>query len=351
MTRGAGVAAEPDHGSVSRPVSHVDADVEAFLADVDQRLRPHFQRALARLSEAAPLKQGVAQQLGSGGKRIRAALCVASCELFGIPYTDGLDFAAAIEHIHNFTLVHDDIADGDAQRRARPSMWKQHGVAHAINIGDVFVPLAAGAILDAAYPDALKLRLLAMTAEFALDMVEGQNLDLNLRRHSAATFEDYLECTTKKTGAFIAMATVGGGLIGGASEQDLKRLREFARHSGVAFQIRDDLLDMEGGKGRPRGSDVLEGKRTLMVIHAAGRSSAARRRRLYAILNKPRKSTSPADVEWVWQLFRDTGAHEYAARIAGDFVDEACEHALGLPESPAKYRLIRLARYVGARRH
>lgn len=352
MTAGAaGLGAEAEVGSVSGARSGADADVEDFLADVDRRLRPHFQRALARLGGAAPLKPGVAHQLGSGGKRVRAALCVASCELFGIPYADSLDFAAAIEHIHNFTLVHDDIADGDAQRRARPSMWKQHGIAHAINIGDVFVPLAAGSILEAAYPDALKLRLLAITAEYALDMVEGQNLDLNLRRHVTARVEDYLECMTKKTGAFLAMATVGGGLIGGAPDDDLKRLHEFARCSGVSFQIRDDLLDMEGGKGRARGSDVLEGKRTLMVIHAARRASAAGRRRLYTILNKPRKSTSAADVVWVWHLFRDTGADEYAAGIANDFVDQACEHALGLPESAAKYRLIRLARYLGARRH
>ena len=101
-----------------------DADVEAFLAKVDERLGPHFQAALTRLTPVNPLRAGVASQVASGGKRLRAALCVASCELFGTPYTYGLDFAAAIEHIHNFTLVHDDIADGDEQRRSSPSMWK-----------------------------------------------------------------------------------------------------------------------------------------------------------------------------------------------------------------------------------
>lgn len=332
-----------------RPATGVDADVEAFLGEVNGRLRPRLERGLARVANVSPLKPGVIHQFASGGKRIRAALCVASCELFGTPYVYALDFAAAIEHIHNLTLVHDDIADGDARRRARPSMWKQHGIAHAINIGDVFVPLAAQAILDAEYPEPLKLGLLALSAEQALEMVEGQNLDLNLRQNDAVGYDDYFECTSKKTGAFLAMATVGGGLIGGAAEPDLKRLREFGRLGGVSFQIRDDLLDMDAGKGRAPGSDVLEGKRTLMVVHATRRATTRERRRLYAILNKPRESTSGGDVRWVWELFRRTGAYEYAASMAAHLVDQACDQILDLPESAAKYRLLRLARYLSVR--
>ncbi|HXH83538.1 MAG TPA: polyprenyl synthetase family protein, partial [Candidatus Tectomicrobia bacterium] len=328
-----------------------DPDVEAFLGEVDAHLRPHFDRALVRLADVAPLKRGVIHQVTSGGKRIRAALCVATCELFGTPYAHGLDFAAAIEHIHNFTLVHDDIADGDTVRRARPSIWKQHGIAHAINIGDVFVPLAARAILDAGYPDALKLRLLGLTTEHALDMVEGQNLDLALRTRNDAGYEDYVACTAKKTGAFLSLATVGGGMIGGAAEGQLERLREFGRLGGISFQIRDDLLDMDGGKGRPPGSDVLEGKRTLLVVHAAHQATAADRRRLYAILNRPRVEKTAADVAWVWRLFRRTRADEYAEETAARFIDQACDQVLALPETAAKYRVLRLARYLSARRH
>jgi len=342
----AAVAVEED----ARATGGVDADVEAFLGEINRRLRPHFDRALARVADVTPLKTGVAHQLTSGGKRVRAALCVASCELFGTPYTSSVDFAAAIEHIHNFTLVHDDIADGDTQRRARPSMWKQYGIAHAINIGDVFVALAAQSILEAPYPDALKLKLLELTAKHGLDMVEGQNLDLNLRRTDRAGYEDYFECTSKKTGAFLALATVGGGLIGGATDTNLRRLHEFGRLSGVSFQIRDDLLDVNSDKGRTPGSDILEGKRTLMVVHASRQASPSDRRRLYAILNKPRESTSSTDVTWVWRLFRRTRADEYAARTAADLVDQACRNVLELPESAAKYRLLRLARYLSARR-
>ena len=119
----------------------------------------------------------------------------------------------------------------------------------------------------------------------------------------------------------------------------------------MSFQIRDDLLDMQAGKGRAPGSDVLEGKRTLMVIHAARQASVRDRRRLYRILDKPRGSTSEADVEWVWELFRRTRADEYAARTATDLAERACAHVLDLPETAAKYRLLRLARYLSERRH
>ncbi len=329
----------------------LDEEVEAFLHEVDRQLKPRFERALGRLPDVAPLRTGVAHQLTNGGKRVRATLCVSACELFGTPYARGLDFAAAIEHIHNFTLVHDDIADGDTERRSHPSMWRQHGIGHAINIGDVFVPFAASSILSARYPAALKLRLLELTVEHALDMVEGQNLDLNLLGKDDVSYEDYVLCTTKKTGALLALATVGGGLIGGAGAADLRRLREFAHLSGVSFQIRDDLLDLGGGKGRPPGSDIREGKRSLMVVHAGERASASDRRRMYAILNKPRASTSDTDVAWVWRLFRRTRADEYADDVAAELVDQACEHLLSLPETPAKYRLLRLARYLNARRH
>ncbi len=326
-------------------------DVERFLAEVDRRLAPRLRQALERVPNVDPLKRGATHQILSGGKRIRAALCVVSCELFGRPYFHSLDFAAAIEHIQNLTLVHDDIADGDLQRRSQDSIWKQHGVAHGINIGDMFVPLASLSILQAPYSYCLKVRLLELLSEYGLQMVEGQNLDINLRRNNAASFEDYFECTQKKTGALLAMATVGGGVIGGGSETQLRRLRKFAMLAGVAFQIKDDLLDMNGGKGRAPGCDILEGKRTLMVVHAAQHASIKQRKQLFAILNKPREATPMEDVQWVWQLYRTTGADRYAELTAEQLIDEACDHVLVLPESEAKYLMLRLARYLSTRNH
>jgi geranylgeranyl diphosphate synthase, type I len=348
---GNGARGPHDRDELLDRIRPIDRDVEEFLADVDRRLAPHLRRALGRVPDVHPLRRGMTHQIASGGKRIRAALCVASCELFGSPYFRSLDYAAAIEHMQNFTLVHDDIADGDDQRRAQESIWKQFGVPHGINIGDTFVPLAALAILRAPYPDPLKVRLLNVLAEFGLQMAVGQNLDINLRRNDAVTFDDYFECTTKKTGAFLAMATVGGGLIGGADEPQIQNLREFAMVAGVAFQIKDDILDIDGTKGRARGSDILEGKRTLMVVYATERASERDRRRLYKILNKNRPFNSPDEIAWVWDLYRATEAAEVAARKAEELVEHACEYLMPLPETEAKYRLLRLARYLSKRMH
>lgn len=298
-----------------------------------------------------PLKRGVTEQIFGGGKRIRAALCVASCRLFDNDGIRSLDFAAAIEHVHSLTLVHDDIADGDSERRSRASIWRQYGVAHGINIGDVFISLASLSILRAAYPEPLKTGLLWLLSEYGLQMVEGQNLDICLREHEAATAADYFECTRKKTGALLAMATVGGGMIGGASEMDLHRLREFAFRAGIAFQIKDDLLDITGGKGRARGSDIREGKRTLMAIGAAEVASDGDRKLLFEILDKPREVTSLEDIEWVCDLYRDTGAVRRAERTATNLINEASDHLLALPESEAKYLMLSLARYISTRHH
>jgi polyprenyl synthetase len=120
-----------------------DPSIEQYLKDVDRHLVPYMRDAVGLIPEVETLRAGVAAQIHTGGKRIRAALCVVCCELFGADYMRALPYAAAIEHIQNLTLIHDDIADGDTERRSRPAMWKQYGVPHAINIGDAFIPLGS----------------------------------------------------------------------------------------------------------------------------------------------------------------------------------------------------------------
>jgi geranylgeranyl diphosphate synthase, type I len=305
---------------------------------------------LKRVPDVAPLRPGISTQITSGGKRLRAALAVISSGLFGQPESRALEFAAAIEHLQNVSLIHDDIADGDDQRRNKKAMWVRHGIGQAVNIGDGFLPLVILSILEASYSESVKLRLFHLLAEYGLEMVAGQTLDLNLRSKTAVSLEEYFDCTAKKTGALLSLATVGGGLIGGAREEHLVLLREFSTLAGVAFQIRDDVLDLEGGKGRRRGSDVLEGKRTILTVHAAQHAGPRRRATLFAILDKPRAAKSAAEVRWVLDLYRELGAGTFAHGIAMELLDKAAEQILLLPDTVAKYRLLRLTRYLGTRR-
>lgn len=339
-------------GRTSRPQgSGLDADVDRYLLEVDRQLQPYLEQALDRVPEVHGLKEGVSFQVLGGGKRIRAALCTTACEIFCGSHRPALSFAAAIEHLQNFSLIHDDIADGDGERRGRESAWQRFGVAHAINIGDIFIPLCSLAILEAGYSAQTKVQLFHVMSEFGLQVTEGQGLDINLRRNDAPTPEQYVECTRKKTGAFFAMAAVGGGIIGGAGAPDLQSLRAFALQAGVAFQIKDDVLDIAGGKGRPVGSDVLEGKRTLMVAYASERAVPAERGRLFAVLNRPREHTTAEDVAWVHELFRRTRARERAEQTATRLIDDAVRYLADLPETPAKYRFVRLSKYLMQRSH
>jgi geranylgeranyl diphosphate synthase type I len=327
----------------------VDSDVVAFLEDLDRRLQPYMERALARVPELQPLKQGLTYQIRTRGKRIRAALCVSSCEIFAGDRSDGLAFAASIEHLQNFSLIHDDIADGDTQRRFQESIWKRFGVAHGINIGDMFALFASLATLDATYPERTKLRLMRLISEYGLEMIEGQTLDINLRSKLEVSEPEYLECTRKKTGAFLAMAAVGGGIIGGAGARNLARLRDFALLAGTAFQIKDDILDVDGFKGRDTGSDILEGKKTLMVIHALHTAAPGDRIRLLEILHKPRRAKSAAEVHWACDLFRKTGAIEYAESLSKQLIHQAGAYLATLPENVAKNRLMRICAYLSSR--
>jgi geranylgeranyl diphosphate synthase type I len=326
-------------------------EIESYLAAVGRELEPHLQRAIDRVAPVESLKDGVVFQVQSGGKRIRAALCAAACEIFAGGHEDALGYAAAVEHLQNFTLVHDDIADGDEERRGRESAWKRFGLAHGINIGDAFIPLTALAILDSELEAETKTRLVGVLSEHGLEVVEGQSLDIDLRRDDAPTEAAYVACTAKKTGGFFAMAVVGGGIIGGATEEQLADLRSFARGAGVAFQIKDDVLDVVGGKGRAVGSDVLEGKRTVIAAYALEGSSEADGRRLIEILNRPRARTTPSDVAWVHALYRRTGAHRRAEATAERRLSAAIAQLESLPRTAGKYRFLRLCRYLTRRAH
>jgi geranylgeranyl pyrophosphate synthase len=297
----------------------------------------------------ASLKEGVVFQVLSGGKRIRAALCAAVCELFGGSYRPALGFAAALEHLHNFTLVHDDIADGDEERRGRESAWKRFGLAHGINIGDAFVPLAGSAILDTDLDAETKMRLFGVLSEYGLEVVEGQSLDINLRDHAPPSEAAYVACTSKKTGAFFAIAIVGGGVIGGATAQQLEELGAFAREAGVAFQIKDDLLDVVGGKGRRPGSDVVEGKRTVLAAYAFERATEREQRRLVDVLDLPGDRTTASDIAWVHGLYTRTGARARAEAAAERRLSAAIGRLQSLPYTASRYRFLRLCHYLTRR--
>ena len=147
--------------SIDKLISR-DKKTDEYLEEVDRHLRPYMIKATKKVPKVYPLQDGVAFQINTGGKRLRAALCVTSCAMFCGSMMRALHFAATIEHLQNFMLIHDDIADEDETRRIRESIWKKYGIGHGINIGDVFITLSAHSIFDSPYASDLKLRLIKL---------------------------------------------------------------------------------------------------------------------------------------------------------------------------------------------
>ncbi len=221
---------------------------------------------------------------GSGGKRVRAALCLLACEAVGRSAAAAAPAAAALELIHGFTLLHDDIADQDELRRGRPTVWKLWGTGQAITAGDAMYALAnvtaAGLADRGAAPRDVGLVLLELN-QATLQVCEGQHLDLAYEGRDDLSVAEYLEMVRLKTGALFRASLAVGAISGGGAPEQVSALREFGEHAGVAFQVRDDVLGIwgEGEEvGKPIGSDLRQNKRSLPVIEALALGGAVARR-------------------------------------------------------------------------
>ncbi|TAK24720.1 MAG: polyprenyl synthetase family protein [Chloroflexota bacterium] len=252
------------------------------------------------------------------GKRIRPLLLLVSCEAAGGDPDAAMPAAAAVELLHNFSLIHDDIQDRSEERRHRPTVWKVWGIAQAINAGDGMHAIAARGVLHCAERGAKAESVLAAAAslhECCLRLVEGQYSDLAFESRDAVSVEEYLRMIDGKTAALIAACVEIGALLAG--RRDASLWRAYGRDLGRAFQIADDVLGVWGDNGRtgkPRADDVFKGKRSMPFLLGLEISVGMNRTRLAEIYRLPERSD--ADVaEAVWLLDR-AGVRERANAVA-----------------------------------
>lgn len=235
--------------------------------------------------------------------------------------------AAAIELLHNFTLVHDDIQDRSHLRRHRPTVWSLWGEAQAINAGDALFAashLALSAITD--HPDTAALfpRLSREFDRTTLAIVGGQTMDIENEGDPSVTPVRYIETITGKTSAIVAFSAWAGGLAADANELQLDHLTEFGRATGLAFQIRDDLLGIWGTEletGKTPADDLRRRKQTLPVLELRRLASEADRTRLEAFDTS--SPASPAEVAFVLGLLEQYGVRELVEREIGNYHDIA----------------------------
>jgi geranylgeranyl diphosphate synthase type I len=232
----------------------------------------------------------------------------------------GIPGAVAIELVHNFSLLHDDIIDEDRDRRHRPTVWAQFGIGSAIIAGDALAALAVQVLLDDPTPE--RVRATATLATATQEMIAGQADDMAFETRASVTVEECLRMATGKTGALLSCASSLGAVLVGAPDSTIDALADFGRNVGIAFQAIDDVLGIWGEPsqtGKPAGNDLVQHKKTLPVVTALARSDG-RRPELEALLAR---TLAEQDVAEVARLIEESGARDEATDIAESHLDAA----------------------------
>lgn len=259
---------------IDERIPWLDAEMEAALASAsaDLDLYRWSRYHLGWLDEVlCPMTE--ADRRKHGGKRLRGVLTVLAAETLGGAGQIAAPAGAAIELIHNFSLVHDDVEDNDEERRHRPTVWKLWSIPHAINVGSNMQAMVDVAVLQLArdYPAEKVVEVLRVITRAIVLMTEGQFLDMAAQDAAEMPVADYTRMIGGKTAALIEAALRAGGLLGAADGGRVEALAQFGRQFGLAFQCRDDYLGMWGDPartGKPVGSDLIQGKRSLPVVEA-----------------------------------------------------------------------------------
>ncbi|HKB28515.1 MAG TPA: polyprenyl synthetase family protein [Candidatus Limnocylindrales bacterium] len=329
-------------------------DIAQLIADTEAEIS----RVLARTD---PVTAGVYEMCryhlgldGSGpsGKRIRPLLGLLSYASITGEHERALPGAAAVELGHNFSLVHDDIEDGDRERRHRPALWARYGIPHAINTGDLLFSLSRVAIhrlTDLGFPDHTVLRLIRMYDETCVALCEGQYLDIWMSEHADALSVDlYFDMIGRKTAALIAGSIEAGAILATADDEVIARYRAFGWDLGIAFQLNDDLLGIWGRETATgkEPTDLARKKKTLPVIYAFEHANAATRARLSELYAS--EQPGEPEVDGILRILEDVGAREYTRAQAALHRDRALTElaAANVVQHAARERLEEIVRSV-----
>jgi geranylgeranyl diphosphate synthase type I len=325
--------------------------VEKYLQGRARMVEKEIDRWFPRGVKPEVLAKASRHLLEAGGKRLRPCLVLASCEAVGGRAKDAIEAAAALELLHNFTLIHDDIMDRDEFRRNVKTVHVLWGEPIAIIAGDalfakVFEALAANAE-RLKLPAERVVELFNTISRASFEICQGQALDMLFERRRDITEAEYLRMIGSKTGALLEASTRIGALLGNGGPEQVKALAEYGRLVGMAFQIRDDLLGIVGERekfGKPIGSDVREGKRTIVILRALKVISKKDRRKLLSVLGSEKASRT--EMEQAIDVLKRSGALDYAVEKAREFVAQAKSKLGVLPDSEAKQFLLELADFT-----
>ncbi|MDH4069010.1 MAG: polyprenyl synthetase family protein [Ignavibacteria bacterium] len=268
----------------------------------------------------------------AGGKRIRPVLTLLSCQAVGGQPRQAMHAAVAVELLHSFTLIHDDIMDHAPTRRGLPSVHALWGVDSGILAGDLILGLGYDSLQRTGSP--VQIRLSTRFTKALLDVCEGQAVDLQFPGRRSVTVREYFAMIEKKTGALFRLSTALGGLIGSGSDRQVEALERYGVHIGRAFQIQDDLLDVvaeERAFGKIVGGDIREKKKTFLLVRAMRKAKGSDRTSLLRAFGgdvRPAKR-----VRIVTEIYRRLGVLEEARKRIHHETTRARESISGLPRN------------------
>jgi geranylgeranyl diphosphate synthase type I len=222
--------------------------------------------------EPKMLYDAAAHLIIHGGKRLRPHMVIKSCQILGGNISIAIPAASAVEMIHNFTLVHDDIMDNDEMRHGVPTVHKKFGMPIAILAGDVLFSKAYQIISDSKLSKDAKIKLVSRLAKACVDVCEGQLLDVKMAEEKRIPSQkEYITMIGKKTAALFDASCSMGAICATGNQKDISNLSDFGRNLGIAFQITDDLIGVMGDPKitkKPVGNDLREGKKSLPILMA-----------------------------------------------------------------------------------
>ena len=283
----------------------------------------------------------------AGGKRLRPCLAMLTCETLGGDVKKMLPIAIALELVHNFTLVHDDIMDKSTLRRNLPTVHIKYDEPTAIIAGDLLFAKAFESMHNLVEIPTNFKRLNYGLLECVREICEGQQLDMEFEKRNTVTEQEYIEMIRKKTAFFFQFSAESGAIFANASDKEIAAIGAYGLSIGLAFQIQDDYLDMSSDEktlGKDIGNDIRNGKKTLIAARSLSTAQGEDKELLKKVFGN--RNATDYDIKKVYDLFWKNKSIDYAKQTAVDYSLKAKESLSILADTPAKQILIDLADYT-----
>lgn len=303
---------------------------ESFLAYLTSNLN---------VGEPERLYEPIAYIMSLGGKRMRPVLVLMGCDLFEKNYSEALEAAMSVEMFHNFTLIHDDIMDNAELRRGKITVHKKWGLNAGILSGDALMIQAAQRLEY--YKGETFKALMSLYHKTALEVCEGQQLDIDFESRPEVDMDEYLRMISFKTAVLVGASLKMGAIVGGASKEDQLKIYNFGLNLGIAFQLQDDYLDTYGGLdfGKRIGGDIIEGKKTFLYIKALESLNEDGKRKLFDLYAA--KVEEKIKIKEVKEIFNTTGVAEELLKRIEDYTQLALSTMKEMSLDPVKKRMLR----------